>query len=115
MPRSSSAIASGSSSRTETSWPLAIMLRAIADPTRPQPTIRMNTLSMYSRSDALARPFLAQRRSGQDHAARRLLDHVTRGLPNRAVARSAATAQAPSAAHPGRLLRREHDRLDPAP
>ena len=41
-PRSSSAMASGSSSRTETSFPSASIEWAIAEPTRPQPTIRTN-------------------------------------------------------------------------
>ena len=35
-------MASGSSSRTETSLPSASIEWAIADPTRPQPTIRTN-------------------------------------------------------------------------
>ena len=43
-PRSRSAIASASSSSTETSWPSSSIELAMADPTRPQPTIRTNIL-----------------------------------------------------------------------
>ncbi len=41
-PISSRACDSGSSSRQETSWPSASMVRATVDPTRPQPTMTTN-------------------------------------------------------------------------
>ena len=41
-PISSRACDSGSSSRHETSWPSASILRASEDPTRPAPTMRTN-------------------------------------------------------------------------
>src|SRR5438270_10308345 len=91
------------------------MFRAIADPTRPQPTISTNTRSIYSRSDPLAAPFLAERRGGEDHAARSLLDHVTSRLPHGAVARPSATTHAAPATHARRLFGRQHDRFDAAP
>ena len=43
MPFSSCAIASGSSSSTETSWPSPSIFRAMDEPTRPEPTIITNT------------------------------------------------------------------------
>ena len=52
-PRSSSAMASASSSSTETSCPSSIMELAIAEPTRPQPTIRTNiSIPQYIREAA---------------------------------------------------------------
>src|SRR6188472_1427566 len=42
-PTSSRACDSGSSSRQETSWPSLSIARATEDPTRPHPTIKMNT------------------------------------------------------------------------
>ena len=57
-PRSSSAMASASSSRTETSFPSSSMELAIAEPTRPQPTIRTNIwVPQYIRSGRKPRQF----------------------------------------------------------
>ena len=44
-PTSSRECDSGSSSRQETSWPSRSIVRATDDPTRPQPTIKMNMTS----------------------------------------------------------------------
>ena len=50
-------MASGSSSSTDTSWPSASIDLAIAEPTRPQPTIRTNmSAALYKRAPARARP-----------------------------------------------------------
>ena len=45
----------------------------------------------------------------------RLLQHVARRLPHERVVQPLLAAQPEPAAHPGRLLGREHDRLDAAP
>ena len=54
------------------------------------------------------------RRRGQDDAAGRLGDHVARGLADERVVEAALAAQQRPAAHAGRLLGGQHDRLDPA-
>src|SRR5215218_5741278 len=133
-PRSRSAIASASSSKTETSCPSVSIELAIAEPTRPQPTIKtiMRT-SLYSGArevpvayasdergtesgkNALAGVLLTRRRRGQDHPAGRLLDHVAGGVSDEAVTGPTVPAENGTAPDPGGLLRREHDRLDAAP
>src|SRR3954452_4415492 len=53
MPESSRSWESGSSSRTETSWPWASIARATVDPTRPAPTIKMNDIEADSSGSAV--------------------------------------------------------------
>src|SRR5215210_9003903 len=112
-PRSSSAMASASSSSTETSWPSSIMELAIAEPTRPQPTIRTNiSIPQYIREgakqrlrqDALPRALLPRRGGGEDHLAGCLLDHVAGGVPHEAVAHAPAASEDRPAAQPAGLL-----------
>src|SRR4051812_250718 len=63
-----------------------------------------------------ARPQLAgrafARRRREDDPAGRLVDDVARGLADEGVVEAALAAEQRAAAHAGRLLRREHDRLD---
>src|SRR5918995_130913 len=130
-PRSSSAIASASSSSTETSWPSSSMELAIADPTRPQPTIRTNILvPQYIRprdqpapaaaplsglgKHALAGALLARGRCGQDDLAGRLLDHVAGAPPRERAPPPPPPAEDRPAAQPAGLLGPKNDRLDPA-
>ena len=55
-------------------------------------------------------------RRGEDHPTRSLGDDVARRLPHERVAQAALAAQQRAAAHAGRLLGGEHDRLDaPSP
>src|SRR5829696_8073420 len=54
-------------------------------------------------------------RRRQDHPAGRLGDHVAGGLADEGVVEPALAAEERPAAHAGRLLGREHDRLDPPP
>src|SRR4051812_4158469 len=112
---------SGSSSRTETSWPAASVALATADPTRPAPTMSTNILlgtlqrrvRRAARSGAVAR-HLARRR-GEDHPAGRFRHDVLRDVSHEVLARTAAPAEQRAASDPGRLLRRHDDRLHAAP
>src|SRR4051812_41681662 len=54
------------------------------------------------------------RRRGEDDAAGGFVAHVARRLADEGVVEPALAAEERAAAHPGRLLGREHDRLDPA-
>src|SRR4051794_17946263 len=125
-PFSRCAIASGSSSRTETSCPSESILRATAEPTRPEPTIITNIAahSTYRngswsgfplplRGRARAVP-VARGRRREYHPAGGLLHNVTGDLADRPVARSAAPAEQRPAPHARRRLGGEHDRLHPA-
>src|SRR4051794_8588648 len=125
-PRLRSAIASGSSSRTETSLPSASICLEIADPTRPQPTTSTNTQPTLHRVrpgnahrrlglDPLAEPVAVGGRGGEDDLAGCLVDHVAGGLSHEPVAGPAATSEAGSAAGPGGLLSGQDDGLHPAP
>src|SRR4051794_33704621 len=117
-------MASASSSSTDTSWPSSIIELAMAEPTRPQPTIktnissdntpgeRRNLRSGRSGQDALPCALLALRRGGQKHLARRLLDHVAGGLPDEPVAHPAATSEDGAPAQAAGLLGAQHDGLD---
>ena len=132
-------MASASSSRTETSWPSASIELAIAEPTRPQPTIRTNipaplyicvALRIAPGGPSPRPPHAAdpphlragrpracpprRRRGGEDHLAGRLLDHVAGGLPTK---RSRTRPRPPRIAPPRTrdgLLGGEHDRLHAA-
>ena len=53
-------------------------------------------------------------RRGQDHAARRLVDHVAGRLPHARVVQARLAAEPQAAAHARRLLGGQHDRLDAA-
>src|SRR3954447_10661652 len=108
---------SGSSSRTETSWPAASVALATADPTRPAPTMRTNMLfgtlpRAVGRAGAVLCHLAGGR--GEDHTARGFGDHVLRDVSHEVLARAAPAAEQRAAAHPRRFLRRHHDRLDAA-
>src|SRR5918992_4528043 len=111
-------MASGSSSRTDTSWPSASMDLAIADPPRPDPTMSTNIRASLYKGSWLGRdPFADARsvswRGRENHLAGSLFDHVARGLADEAVTRAPTAPEHGATLDPRRLLRGQHDRLDP--
>ena len=132
---SSRSCESGSSSSTETVWPARSAEVATEEPTRPAPTTRTNIGRALYRDGAAPSPSagwpsgcsgpgdgtgcigvarLLGRGRGEDHPARRLLEHVARRLAHERVVQARLAAEPEAAADAGRLLRREHDRLDAA-
>src|SRR4051794_35818626 len=102
-PTSSRACDSGSSSRQETSCPSLSIERATEEPTRPQPTIRMNMRRILD-----VNSFRGRR---QKHATRCFLQHVL-GCGADLGGLGAADAAEPGAALDlGRRLAADHDRL----
>src|SRR6476646_4447545 len=103
-PTSSRACDSGSSSRQETSWPSFSIVRATEEPTRPQPTIRMNMKRILDGGCAL-------RRGGEQHLAGRFLQHVLGRRADLFRLGGADPAEHAAAADLGRRLAADHDRF----
>src|SRR6188472_3388113 len=102
-PTSSRACDSGSSSRQETSCPSLSIARATEEPTRPQPTIRMNMRRILDVS--------CLRRRGQQYAARRFLQHVLGRGSDLGRLGAADTAEPGAALDLRRRLTADHDRF----
>src|SRR4051794_35796366 len=104
-PTSSLAWDSGSSSRQETSWPSRNIARATEEPTRPQPTIRMNILRILVSDGRRYRQFVKGfRRGRQQHPAGGLLQHVLGRRADLVRLRGADPAQRRAAPNLGRRL-----------
>ena len=108
---------------------------AIADPTRPAPTIKTNierelevdmpakaSAGGSARPDARPRRWSSRRLASRHRAAgavtitrHGLADHLLGGLPDEVLQRAAATAEARAAPDPRGLLGAEHDRFHAAP
>src|SRR4051794_13400086 len=115
-PTSSRAWDSGSSSRQETSCPSRSIARATEDPTRPQPTIRMN-MGVSLVSQGWLGLWLGRRlghrlrgRRKQDPAGR-LLEHVLRRGADPRRLGGADPAEGCASPDPARRLAADHDRL----
>src|SRR5690349_8612182 len=102
-PTSSRAWDSGSSSRQETSCPSRSIARATEEPTRPHPTIKMNTGRILD-ADALWR-------GGQEHPAGGLLQDVLGSGADLGGLGGADAAEGRAALDPRGRLAADHDRL----